>query len=118
MSEVQSRPAASRGRGGGRGGRGGISSRGGRTSTRGHATNGDKHDADLPPAFEDDAELASLRKQYAPKINLIKEMFPEWSDVDIVYALQETNGDENETVTRIADGKPCALPGPHPNDWC
>jgi hypothetical protein len=31
-------------------------------------------------------------------------MFPDWSEVDVLFALQETNGDENEAVTRIAEG--------------
>jgi hypothetical protein len=35
---------------------------------------------------------------------VIREMFPDWSEVDVLYALQETNGDENEAVTRIAEG--------------
>jgi hypothetical protein len=32
-------------------------------------------------------------------------MFPDWSDVDILFALQETEGDESLAVTRIAEGK-------------
>jgi hypothetical protein len=31
-------------------------------------------------------------------------MFPDWSEADVLYALQETNGDENEAVARIAEG--------------
>ncbi|OLN97052.1 CUE domain-containing protein [Colletotrichum chlorophyti] len=103
MSEVQTRPAASRGRGSGRGGRGGFASRGGRTSGR---PNGDKFDttADDATAFEDQGELGELKKQYGSKVSLIKELFPDWSEQDILYALQETDGDENLAVTRIAEG--------------
>ncbi|KAK1985025.1 hypothetical protein LZ30DRAFT_584917 [Colletotrichum cereale] len=105
MSEVQTRPAASRGRGSGRGGRGGFASRGGRTSAR---PNGDKFDskmdADDATAFEDQGELGELKKQYGTKAPLIKELFPDWSEQDILYALQETDGDENLAVTRIAEG--------------
>nr|XP_036579700.1 rnapii degradation factor def1 [Colletotrichum truncatum]KAF6787380.1 rnapii degradation factor def1 [Colletotrichum truncatum] len=100
MSEVQTRPAASRGRGSGRGGRGGFASRGGRTAGR---PNGDKF-ADDATAFEDQGELGELKKQYGSKTPLIKELFPDWSEQDILYALQETDGDENLTVTRIAEG--------------
>jgi hypothetical protein len=35
-------------------------------------------------------------------------MFPDWSEADVLFALQETDGDENEAVTRIAEG----MPGP------
>lgn len=102
MSEVASRPSASRGRGSGRGGRGGFAGRGGRR------TNGDKADhksADGPSsAFDDEGDIGELRKQYGDKTGVIREMFPDWSEVDVLFALQETNGDENEAVTRIAEG--------------
>lgn len=104
MSEVQSRPVpapSSRGRGSARGGRGGFSSRGGRG---GHATNGQK--TDLPAAsIEDEGEVGQLKKQYGSKVSTIKEMFPDWTDEDVVFALQETDGDLENTVDRISDGK-------------
>ncbi|KAH6608616.1 hypothetical protein Trco_001962 [Trichoderma cornu-damae] len=102
MSEVVSRPSASRGRGSGRGGRGGFAGRGGRRA------NGDKTDHkaadDTLGAFEDEGEFAELRKQYGDKTSVIREMFTDWSEADVLYALKETNGDETEAVTRIADG--------------
>ncbi|KEY74091.1 hypothetical protein S7711_05343 [Stachybotrys chartarum IBT 7711] len=102
MSEVSSRPSASRGRGSGRGGRGGFAGRGGRR------TNGDKADQrpsdDVPSAFDDAGDFAELRKQYGGKTSVIREMFPDWSEVDILFALEETKGDENEAVARIAEG--------------
>ncbi|KAK3390760.1 hypothetical protein B0H63DRAFT_389469 [Podospora didyma] len=109
MSEVLSRPsAATRGRGSGRGGRGGgFSTRGGsRTVSRTTPTNGEsKHEADSAmPTLEDEGEIGQLNKQYGGKVSLIKEMFPDWSDVDILFALRETDGDENLAVTRMADG--------------
>lgn len=101
MSEVASRSSASRGRGSGRGGRGGFAGRGGRRP------NGDKPDqklAETPTAFDDDGDVGELRKQYGDKTSIIREMFPDWSEVDVLFALQETNGDQEEAVTRIADG--------------
>ncbi|KAI5466007.1 hypothetical protein BGZ63DRAFT_420532 [Mariannaea sp. PMI_226] len=102
MSEVTSRSSASRGRGSGRGGRGGFAGRGGRRP------NGDKadHKADESlGAFDDEGgDIGELRKQYGDKTSVIREMFPDWSEVDVLFALQETNGDENEAVTRIAEG--------------
>ena len=113
MSEVQPRPAATRGRGAGRGGRGGgISSRGGsRIASRTGAPNGDKHDTDSAlPTLEDEGEIGQLKKQYGSKVGLIKEIVPDWSEVDILFALRETDGDENLAVTRIAEGKLTLLP--------
>ncbi len=103
MSEVQSRPAAPRGRGSARGGRGGFSSRGGRGGR--HATNGEKADAVSAVSIGDDSEVGQLKSQYGSKVSTIKEMFPDWTDEDIVFALQETDGDLEVTVDRISTGK-------------
>lgn len=112
MSDVQTRPAASRGRGAPRGGRGGFPSRGGRNASRSAAaTNGDaKHDSDSNalPSLEDQGEIGDLNKQYGTKVSLIKEMFPDWTEVDILYALKETDGDETTTIERMAEGKSLA----------
>jgi hypothetical protein len=114
MSEVQSRPSASRGRGSGRGGRGGgHSTRGGsRIASRTPATNGDsKHDTDSAlPTLEDEGEVGQLKKLYGSKVGLIKEIVPDWSEVDILFALRETDGDENLAVSRIAEGKLISRP--------
>jgi len=108
MSEVQSRPAPSRGRGSGRGGRGGgtTTRASTRPSNRSTATNGDsKHDADSSlPTLDDEGDVGELKQKYGSKVGMIKEMFSDWSDIDILYALQEADGDENLAVTRIADG--------------
>ena len=107
MSEVQSRPAAPRGRGSGRGGRGGFATRGGGRAGARPAANGDsKHDTNSSlPTLDDEGEVGQLKQQYGTKVEVIKEMFPDWSEVDILFALRETDGDENLTVTRIAEGK-------------
>ena len=108
MSEVQSRPAAPRGRGSGRGGRGGFASRGSGRSGARPATNGDsKHDTESSslPTLEDEGEIGRLKKLYGSKVAGIKELFPDWSEVDILFALQETDGDENLASTRILEGK-------------
>lgn len=102
MSEVQSRPAP-RGRGGSARGRGGF--RGGRAGGR---PNGDAPAA-TPVAIEEDSGIAELKKQYGSKVSTIKEMFPDWTDEDVVAALQETGGDLEITVERIADGKNLSL---------
>ena len=101
MSEVKSRPSAPRGRGSGRG-RGGYSSRGGRGGSR--QANGHKEEVPTEMSYEDEGELGDLKKMYATQLSTIKEMFPDWTDEDLVFALQETNGDLVRTIDRISEG--------------
>lgn len=105
MSEVQARSQApaSRGRGGGRGGRAGFGGRTeGRTTTTRRANGGQGAASDS--AFDDDGDISQLRKQYGDKLGMLKEMFSDWSDADILYALQETEGDLEVAATRISEG--------------
>ena len=105
MSESQSRPPGSRGRGSSRGGRGTFGGRGGRGGAR--QVNGSKTDSStdtIGAGFEDEGEIGELKKLYAPKLGLVKEMFPAWTDEDIVFALQETDGDLEATIDRISEG--------------
>ncbi|KAL8726675.1 MAG: hypothetical protein Q9166_006543 [cf. Caloplaca sp. 2 TL-2023] len=102
MSEVRSRPSAPRGRSSARGARGGHSSRGARGSTR--QTNGDSPDMNPAPSLEEEGELGELKRMYSSKLSTIKEMFPNYSDEDIVFALQETDGNLEATIDRISEG--------------
>lgn len=102
MSEVKSRPSVPRGRGSGRGGRGSHNARGGRGPSR--QTNGESLAVAETPSYEDEGEIGQLKKMYASKLSTIKEMFPSWTDDDLVFALQETDGNLENTVERISDG--------------
>lgn len=105
MSEVQSRPAAPRGRGSGRGGRGGYSSRGGRNGVRRAPGNSDKPEEAPLRSIEDEGEIGLLKKRYASELSTLKELFPDWTDEDLVFALQETGGDLNNTSEQISEGE-------------
>jgi len=96
MSEVQHRPPP-RGRGTARGGRGGFAGRGGFRSSR---MNGDSNAS----SFEDQGEVGQLKQQYAESLKTVREMFPDWSDEDLVYALQEAQGDIGAAATRMSEG--------------
>lgn len=113
MSEVQARSqTSSRGRGGGsRGGRGSYASRGGNS----RRANGDKFTAtDSALTAEDEGDVGELRKKFgSDKVETIKELFPDWSDADILYALQETDGDIEVAATRISEGSYCAALSDH-----
>ncbi|KAI9759806.1 MAG: hypothetical protein M4579_002105 [Chaenotheca gracillima] len=102
MSEVQTRPSAPRGRGSSRGGRGGYGARGGPRGGARHTTNGDKPAA---ASFEEEGEIGELKKKYASQLSTVRELFPDWTDEDIVYALHETDGDLEATIERITEGK-------------
>jgi len=45
-----------------------------------------------------------MKKKYAPELGMLKDMFPDWTDVDLVFALQETDGDVPATVDKITQG--------------
>ena len=110
MSEVQStRAGSSRGRGGSRGGRGGY--RGGQRTTS-RSKREDNEQENIPPALLDDqGEVGELKRKYGDKVPLLREVCPGWSDEDLVFALQETNGDIEAAVDRISTGRlPCPRP--------
>lgn len=103
MSEVQSRPAP-RGRGSARGGRGGFAPRAGRGGARSHATNGE-NTSTTTSIEQDNSEVGQLKKKHGSKVSTIQELFPGWTDEDVVMALEETDGDLESTVERISEGK-------------
>lgn len=108
MSEVQQRlPPTPRGRGSSRGGRGGSSfgSRGGAAARPNRNSNGD---INLSYSTEDHSEVGQLKKQYAPELEKLKDMFPGWSAEDLLTVLQESSGDVEVTANKIYDG-PCSI---------
>ena len=99
MSDVQSRPA--RGRSSARGGRGGHGARGPRSNKQ---TNGD-HTASSLDTSADQGELGELKKRYGTQLTTLKEMFPDWADVDLVLAIAESDGDLPTIIEKITEGK-------------
>lgn len=95
MSEVQSRPA--RGRSSARGGRGGYGSRGPRK------TNGDGASSNIDTSAEQ-GELGELKKRYQSQLSTLKELFPDWTDADLVLAIEESDGDLQTTIEKISEG--------------
>jgi hypothetical protein len=98
MSEVQSRPAA-RGRSTARGGRGAHGSRGPRANTQ---TNGGLAPNDTSA---DEGELGELKRRYASQLTILKDMFVDWTDEDLVMAIEDSDGDIQATVEKITEGK-------------
>jgi CUE domain len=100
MSEVISRPSAPRGRGSARGGRGGYSSRGGRGGAR--STKADI--AESTTSFEDEGEIGQLKLKYATELPTLKELFHDWTDEDLVFALEDANGVLETAIEHISEG--------------
>lgn len=99
--------APARGRSSARG-RGGYGSRGGRAGPRQANGTHQKVEEEL----EDQGEIGALKKLYAAELSTLKELFSDWTDVDLVFALQETNGDLPNTIERITEGalkKSCCI---------
>lgn len=97
MSDIQNRSSASRGRVSARGGRGGFSSRGGRGGNR------PANDTDIS-SFEE-GEIGQMKKKYSDTLPTLKEMFPDWKDEDLVFALEDSNGELLEAIERISEGR-------------
>ncbi|KAK3686511.1 RNAPII degradation factor [Vermiconidia calcicola] len=103
MSEVDTRPPPNRGRSAYRGGRGGFGRggpRGGRKPTNG----ADADASQVEESLEEQGELGEMKKKYASELVMLKDMFPDWTDVDLVFALQEADGDVPATVDHITQG--------------
>ena len=67
--------------------------------------NGSKPDITERASFEDEGEIGELKSRFSSELSTIKEMFPDWTDEDIVFALQETDGDLENTIDRMTEGK-------------
>ena len=103
MSEADTRPPPSRGRSTIRGGRGGFGRggpRGGRKNLNGTTT----ETIVVDDSLEDQGELGEMKKKYLTELSMLKELFPDWTDVDLVFALQEADGDVSSTVDKITQG--------------
>lgn len=101
MSEVQSRPAA-RGRGSARGGRGGHFARGGRGGAR--TTKPSSQENVEPQSYEDEGDFGQLKKKHSDGLATIKELFADWTDEDLVFALEDADGDLEIAIERITEG--------------
>lgn len=54
---------------------------------------------------DDTEEVRILRKKYASQLGLLRELFGDWTDEDLLFALQETGGEIELAVGRISEGQ-------------
>ncbi|KAJ2723334.1 RNAPII degradation factor [Coemansia sp. Benny D115] len=55
-------------------------------------------------SLEESAEFKNLRAKYSSSLKTLSEMFPDWTDADLLYALKEADGNLEITIGRIAEG--------------
>jgi hypothetical protein len=91
-----------RGRGSARGGRGG--GRGGARGRDRFHPNAGYNDPPEVDEISDEGELGEMKKQYKSQLPMLKELFSDWNDVDLLFALHETDGDLESTIDRISEG--------------
>ncbi|KAL1301702.1 hypothetical protein AAFC00_005911 [Neodothiora populina] len=104
MSEIDARTTpSSRGRSSTRGGRGGHT-RGGPRSVAHRSTNGTSKDVQIEEPLDEQGELGDMKKKYASELAMVRDVFPDWTDFDLVFALEEADGDIEATIERIVAG--------------
>lgn len=50
-------------------------------------------------------DMKKLKSKHASKLNTLKELFTDWSDEDLLFAIEEANGDLEVAVDRISEGE-------------
>jgi hypothetical protein len=50
-------------------------------------------------------DLKKLKSKYSAKLPTLKVLFSDWSDDDLLFVLEEANGDLDLTIDRISEGK-------------
>jgi hypothetical protein len=53
----------------------------------------------------DQGELGELKRRYQSELSTLKELFPGWTDVDLVLAIEESDGDLQSTIEKISEGE-------------
>ena len=86
-----------------RGARGGLA-RGGPRGGR-KAPNGTSHDAfSADESLDDQGELGEMKKKYSSELSMLRDMFPDWTDADLVLAIEDSDGDLERTIEKISEG--------------
>jgi CUE domain len=50
-------------------------------------------------------DLKKLKAEYGTQLSTLRELFSDWSDEDLLYALQDADGDLELAALRISEGK-------------
>jgi hypothetical protein len=55
-------------------------------------------------SFDDQGELGNMKKTYSTQLSFMRDMFPDWTDDDLVFAIAEADGDVQIVIDRITQG--------------
>ena len=88
-----------RGRGGYSASRGGVGA-----ATKSTQEPSDWAAQEDPSSADTTEEVAQLKIKYSNQLKSLKEIFPDWTAEDLVYTLQEADGDIELATDRIAGG--------------
>lgn len=102
MSDIDSRPVASRGRSSTRGGRASHPRGPPRQSQTSSTANSSS--VQIDDAFDEQGELGNMKKTYSTQLSFMRDMFPDWTDDDLVFAIAEADGDVQIVIDRITQG--------------
>lgn len=53
----------------------------------------------------DQSDLKKLKSRYSSQLATLRELFADWSDDDLLFALQEVEGDLDLAIDRISEGR-------------
>lgn len=51
------------------------------------------------------SDLKKLKAKYNTQLSTLKELFTEWSEEDLIFTLQDADGDLELAIDRISEGK-------------
>lgn len=54
---------------------------------------------------DDTEEVRKLRSKFSSKLGMLKELFSDWTDEDLLFALQDAGGEVELAVGRISEGE-------------
>ncbi|KAJ2331368.1 RNAPII degradation factor, partial [Coemansia sp. RSA 2681] len=76
------------------------------SSSRGNkVSRGGSSNSRAPPSSADEAaEFKILRSKHLSSLRILNEMYPDWTDADLLSAIEEANGDLTTTIDHISDG--------------
>lgn len=58
-----------------------------------------------PGGKDEPEDLRQLRKVHGSSLATLKELFADWTEEDLLYAIQDAGGDLEVAILRISDGK-------------
>jgi hypothetical protein len=95
---------ASRSRGPRRGGTGAGGAPRGTFNKSAPSESTDWASAQEDPSDNTSEEVAQLKIKYSNQLKFLKDIFPDWTSENLVFALQEVDGDVTTAADRIAGG--------------